>query len=79
MILYLDNAISGLDFNPLGTMIASIDHGSVCLISDINTNHYSFHLKMCSETSNLINYLFSLNHRNLFASVYKLMTLVSHL
>ena len=57
MILCLDNAISGLDFDPSGTMTASIDHTNVCLISDINTNDYSFHLKMGSDPCNLISYL----------------------
>ena len=79
MILCLDNAISGLDFNPLGTLTASIDKYGVCLISDINTNDYSFHLQMGSSFGNLINYLFSLYYRNLFPSVYKLMTLVSYI
>ena len=46
IILCLDNAISGLDFNPLGTLIASIDHSGVCLISDINTDDYSSHFEM---------------------------------
>ena len=79
MILCLDNAISGLDFNPLGTMTASIDHVGVCLISDINTNDYIFHLQMDSEWSNLSNCLSSLYQGDLFPSVYKLMTLVSNL
>ena len=46
MILCLANTISGLDFNLLGTLAASIDRSGVCLISDINTNDYSFHIKM---------------------------------
>ena len=71
MILCLVNAISGLDFNPLGTMAASIDFTGVCLISDINTNDYSFHLQIGSLLSNLINYLSSLYYRNLFPSIYK--------
>ena len=55
MILCLDNAISGLDFNSLGTMTASIDHTGVCLISDTNTNDYGFHLQIGAKFSNLIN------------------------
>ena len=46
IILYLDNAISGLDFNPVGTLIATIDHSGVCLISDVNTDDYSSHFEM---------------------------------
>ena len=79
MILCLDNAISGLDFNPLGTMTASIDFSGVCLISDINTNDYSFHLQMSSGFSNLINIFLLYITEICFLSVYKLMTLVSHL
>ena len=41
----LDNAICGLDFNPLGTLMATIDEEGVCLISDVNTNDYSYHIK----------------------------------
>ena len=66
MILYLDNAISGLDFNPSGALTASIDHYGVCLISDINTDDYSFHLQMSLESGNLSNYL-SLCYRNMFS------------
>ena len=79
MISYLDNAISGLDFNSLGTLTASIDEYGVCLISDVNTNDYSFHLRMSSEFGNLSNYLFSLLYQ-FFLSFYFLhrkMTVVS--
>ena len=62
MILYLDNAISGLDFDPLGTVAASIDHYSVCQVSNINSNEHSFHHEIDDDTlyGNLSNYLFSL-------------------
>ena len=46
MTLCLDNAICGLDFNPLGTLTASFDEYGVCSISDINTNDYSFHMQV---------------------------------
>ena len=56
-ILCLDNAISGLDFNPLGTLIASIDCSGVCLISDVNTDEYSFHFEMGGLKGNLLNFM----------------------
>ena len=57
MISYLDNTITGLDFNSLGTLVAAIDKWGVCLISDVNTNDYSFHLQMGSGFSNLSKHL----------------------
>ena len=43
-LLYsLANAISGLDFNPTGEYVATIDEEGVCLISDVTTNNYIFH------------------------------------
>ena len=79
MILCLDNAISGLDFNPLGTLAVSINAYGVCLISDINTNDYSFHLQMDSEHCNFVSpsfYLLSkiasfLDHRKLLQTLGK--------
>ena len=44
--LYLDNNIAGLDFNPNGVIAATIDIYGVCLISDVNTDSYRFHLNM---------------------------------
>ena len=44
--LYLDNFIAGLDFNPTGETVATIDKYGVCLISDVNTDSYHFHLNM---------------------------------
>ena len=44
--LYLDNYITSLDFNPNGESVATIDKYGVCLISDLSTNSYHFHLKM---------------------------------
>ena len=57
MIFCLDNAISGLDFNPSGTLIVSIDYSGVCLISDINTDDYSFHFKIGEQKGNLLNFM----------------------
>ena len=36
--------ITGLDFNPTGEYVATIDDKGVCLVSDVNKNDYSFHL-----------------------------------
>ena len=38
--------MSGLDFNPTGEHVATIDKEGVCLISDVNKNDYSFHLRL---------------------------------
>ena len=43
---YLENVITGLDFHPSGEIVATIDRYGVCLISDINTVTYQFHLGM---------------------------------
>ena len=58
IIMCLDVAICGLDFNPLGTLVASTTNIHVCLISDINTNAYKFHLQMGSETGIFKSYSF---------------------
>ena len=44
--LNLDNWIAGLDFNPNGELAATIDYYGTCLISDVNTDSYRFHLAM---------------------------------
>ena len=44
--LYLENFIAGLDFNPTGEAVATIDMYGVCLMSDINTDSYRFHLNI---------------------------------
>lgn len=41
-----DNFVAGLDFDPTGEVTATIDKYGVCLISDVNTNKVSFHLKL---------------------------------
>ena len=43
---YLVNFIAGLDFNPNGEIAATIDTYGVCLISNVNTDSYRFHLAM---------------------------------
>ncbi len=45
MALHLDNYMTGFDFNPAGESIATIDRYGVCLISDVNTNNYGFHIE----------------------------------
>ena len=50
LFLIIDNFICGLDFSPLGTSMASIDRYGVCLISDIRTNGYSYHIETDSQS-----------------------------
>ena len=38
--------ISGLDFNPTGEYVATIDGFDMCLISDVTTANYTFHQQM---------------------------------
>ena len=42
----LDDCITSLDFNPQGEIAATIDHFGTCLISDVDTNSYRFHMKI---------------------------------
>ena len=43
-LLYsLEDMITGLDFNPTGEYVATIDEEGVCLISDVTTANYTFH------------------------------------
>ena len=49
--LYIENVIAGLDFSPNGETVTTIDKYGVCLISDVNTDNYHFHLNM--EVENL--------------------------
>ena len=44
--LHLDSHITSLDFSPNGETVATIDDHGVCLISDLNTDSYHFHLNM---------------------------------
>ena len=45
LLTCLGNVISGLDFSPLGTSMAAIDNSGVCLISDVVTNDYRYHIE----------------------------------
>ena len=49
--LYPENFITGLDFSPNGETAATIDRYGVCLISDVNTDSYHFHLNIEMQTS----------------------------
>ena len=51
MHLHLDNCISGIDFNPSGELVATIDCSGVCLIPDMNTSNYRFHINMSADYS----------------------------
>jgi hypothetical protein len=46
MALHPENDITGFDFNAAGESIATIDNYGVCLISDVNTNNYGFHIEL---------------------------------
>lgn len=43
MNLFIGNFIAGLDFDPTGESVATIDCYGMCLISDVNTDNYGFH------------------------------------
>ena len=46
-LLYsLEDVITGLDFNPTGEYVATIDERCVCLISEVNTVNYKFHKRI---------------------------------
>ena len=55
-MLFVDGPISGLDFNPLGNLIASFSEDGICLISDVDTDDYRYHLKIGSEHGKLSAY-----------------------
>ena len=44
--LSLENWVAGLEFNPSGETVATIDCYGNCLISDLNTDSYIYHLSM---------------------------------
>ena len=46
MDLHLENYMTSLDFNPTGETVATIDLCGVCLLSDVATDSYRFHLNM---------------------------------
>ena len=56
LILMVEDCISSLDFDPLGTSAASIDGLGVCLISDVNTNNYNYHMNLGTKLGNLFEY-----------------------
>ena len=41
--------ITGLDFNPTGEYVATIDMYGVCIVSDVNKNDPSFHMQFPIE------------------------------
>lgn len=43
-ILILENTIVSLDFDPSGSVVATMDNYGVCLISDLATSDYIFHV-----------------------------------
>lgn len=51
----LGDYIASLDFDPNGEMVATIDNYGVCLLSDVTTNNYSFHLKTQDNFQGLLN------------------------
>ena len=44
--------ITGLDFNPAGELVATIDNDGICLISDVNTGNYNYHLEVDNRIGN---------------------------
>ena len=48
--------LSGMDFDPLGILVASIDGYGMCVISDINTNENSYQARIGMGWSNLFIY-----------------------
>ena len=48
LYVYLENYITSLDFNPNGEIAATLDRSGVCVISDVNTDSYRFHVNMSS-------------------------------
>ncbi len=52
MTLHLDYVFTGFDFDPAGEFIATIDSYGMCLISDVDTNDYEFHLQLGSYYGN---------------------------
>ena len=55
-IYTIDDRISGLDFDPLGASVASIDEGGVCLISDLDTDEYRYHIEFGGWGNNFTGY-----------------------
>ena len=51
-----ENRITGLEINPNGETVATIDCFGICLISDIDTNKYSYHMDMGNNDSGIFNF-----------------------
>ena len=58
--LYLDNHITSLDFSPNGETVATTDKYGVCLISDLSTNSYRFHLNMKMKKNDSKSYFWNI-------------------
>ena len=56
LIVKTEGYIRGLDFGPLGTSVASIDHGGFCLISDIDTISCCYHMRISTQIGNILVY-----------------------
>ena len=41
-----DNHITSFDFNPSGELVVTIDFDGKCLLADVNTDSYIYHLDM---------------------------------
>ena len=60
--------LSGLDFDPLGTLVASVYRNNVCLISDIDTNNASYQTNL-DESSDGNFFLYSKKIENALVCV----------
>lgn len=56
---YRENYVTGLEFNPTGEIVSTIDHYGVCLISDTNTNNHNFHLDLKEDGNRDFKYMLS--------------------
>lgn len=52
MLFNLIDAVTSLDFDPEGKLMASIDREGVLLISSVDTNIYKTHLKAAGQKGN---------------------------
>mgnify|MGYP000984595776 CR=1 FL=1 len=58
-LLYsLADVISKIDFNPTGEYVTTINSNGACLVSDVTTVNYRFHVEL-GETGNSICTYFS--------------------
>ena len=56
LFLSVGTNIRGLDFDPLGTLVASIDQQGACFISDLEANSYRYHMEISETIGNLVVY-----------------------